>query len=136
MKSWQNMRNRCFNTKHEKYETYGARGITVCERWESFANFVADMGVRPTGKTLDRINNDGNYEPSNCRWATASEQQYNKRHRTITIGGETKNVREWAAHLGISQAAMNYRIRQGLSEAAMTAPRFGVRSVGSQRSIA
>lgn len=77
--SWFNMRNRCSNPDNPSYPRYGGRGITVCDRWSDFANFYADMGERPEGMTLDRRDNDGNYEPGNCRWATRSEQQ---RHRT------------------------------------------------------
>lgn len=79
--SWSAMRERCRNPRHPGYAYYGGRGITVCERWlNSFANFLADMGPRPEGKTLDRFpNNDGNYEPGNCRWATARQQQANRR---------------------------------------------------------
>lgn len=73
------MKNRCLNPNATDYARYGGRGITICERWLTFANFLADMGERPEGRTLDRINNSGNYEPGNCRWATASEQQLNKR---------------------------------------------------------
>ena len=77
--SWSNMIQRCTNPKHHKYANYGAKGITVCERWREFANFLADMGVRPEGKTLDRYpDNTGNYEPGNCRWATPAEQQRNR----------------------------------------------------------
>jgi len=80
-RSWTNMKQRCTNPKNRKYHLYGARGITVCERWmNSFETFLADMGDRPEGKTLDRFpNNDGNYEPGNCRWATPSEQTANSR---------------------------------------------------------
>jgi len=77
--SWLGMRNRCSNPKNRLYKYYGGRGIVVCERWNSFDNFLADMGVRPDGLTLERINNDGNYEPNNCKWATMAEQNRNRR---------------------------------------------------------
>lgn len=77
-KTWASMLCRCRAKKGYKYKIYGSRGITVCDRWKDFKNFLADMGERPPGKTLDRINNDGNYEPSNCRWATNKEQQANR----------------------------------------------------------
>ncbi len=81
-RSWECMIDRCTNRKHKAYKNYGGRGITVCDRWRnSFENFLADMGMRPEGMTIDRIENDGNYEPGNCRWATLSQQRRNQRKR-------------------------------------------------------
>lgn len=77
--AWIGMRQRCSNPKHPRYRDYGGRGITVCERWLTFASFLEDMGVCPPGLSLDRVNNDGNYESGNCRWATVAEQNSNKR---------------------------------------------------------
>lgn len=77
--SWHSMGQRCRNPRATGYADYGGRGITICLRWQVFENFLADMGERPIGTSLDRIDNDGNYEPSNCRWATRTQQTFNRR---------------------------------------------------------
>jgi len=82
--SWYSMKNRCCNKKFKDWKNYGGRGIHICKRWKnSFVNFLKDMGKRPKGLTLDRINNNGNYTPSNCRWATWKQQAINKRKMRI-----------------------------------------------------
>lgn len=102
--SWSSAIERCYRKTADQYPHYGGRGITVCDRWrESFENFLADMGERPDGCTLDRHPDvDGNYEPGNCRWATAAQQANNKRNsRYVTRDGRTQTITEWAREFGI-----------------------------------
>ena len=123
-KSWESMRGRCENEKDPSYRLYGGRGIRVCPQWSDFATFLADMGERPQGTSLDRIDVDKNYSPENCRWATRSEQQRNRRDsRKITANGETLNIQEWAARLKTDPQAIAWRLRKGMSaEEAVTKP--------------
>jgi hypothetical protein len=94
--AWKTMRARCRNPNNKKYPRYGGRGITICERWDSFENFRDDMGERPEGATLDRIDNDGNYEPENCRWTCQKKQQRNRgNNHLLTIYGKTMSMAEW-----------------------------------------
>jgi hypothetical protein len=109
---WRSMRSRCFRPKAKDYPNYGGRGITVCDRWaHSFENFLADMGEKPEGLTLDRRDNNGPYSPDNCRWATSAEQQHNKRTNSKYVsGGQTGTLTEWAKQLGISTALACWRM--------------------------
>lgn len=112
--TWIGMLSRCYSPGSKPYKDYGARGITVCERWrgvDGFATFVADMGARPQGATLDRRDNNKGYSPKNCRWATRKEQQRNTRwNRRVSYGGETHSVSEWAELRGISRGCLNGRL--------------------------
>lgn len=123
-KIWADMNGRCFNKNHHAYHNYGGRGITVCERWRTFENFRSDMGDRPTGLEIDRINNDGNYEPGNCRWATIKQQCNNTRcNHKISYNGKTMNMVEWAELLKIPKSTLKNRIRRGWPiERALTTP--------------
>lgn len=113
-RSWAEMKTRCQNVNRERFKHHGGRGIKVCERWQKFENFYADMGERPPGKTLDRIDNDGHYEPANCRWATPAEQARNTRRTVkITINGETKCQSDWSREFGISLSTVRTRVKAG-----------------------
>lgn len=120
-KSWSMMVDRCTNPKNKRWLRYGGRGIKVCDRWRSFAAFLADMGERPEGKTIDRENNDGDYEPGNCKWSTAAEQNRNTRAskmtaalvREIVIGKYRDTpARDVAAIVGCAQRYIS-QIRRG-----------------------
>lgn len=98
---WTTMKGRCYTPTSNRYHYYGGRGIKVCDRWrDSFENFLADMGPRPKKQSLDRIDNDGDYEPDNCRWATQSEQCRNsRRSRRVTINGESLTAGDLASRM-------------------------------------
>ena len=113
---WRSMKSRCLVPTNEHFSYYGGRGIAVCDRWMVFENFLADMGERPSGMTLDRINNNGNYEPGNCRWATRLTQSQNtRRNNVLTIKGETKCISEWARVSGVHIQTLLSRIRRGIT---------------------
>lgn len=123
---YQAMKQRCLNPKHVGYPNYGGRGVKVCQRWlNSFENFLEDMGEAPTGASIDRVNSDGDYEPSNCRWATRDEQANNTRANVkVEVSGMTfPSLKKAAEHFGISYGAARQRIQRGASiELALTAP--------------
>lgn len=115
--AWKHMRMRCLNPRTREYPNYGGRGITICERWSTFENFLADMGPRPKGTSLDRIDNNGNYEPSNCRWATPMQQGANtRRNRFVMYQGEHIILAEAIRRSGISLPGVKRRIRAGWPE--------------------
>jgi hypothetical protein len=105
------MMQRCTNPNNTQYKDYGERGITVCDRWKVFKNFLADMGVRPEGMTLDRKDNNKGYTPKNCKWSTRSEQQRNRRDNNVwAYKGERKTVTEWAEQLGMKRHSLYMRV--------------------------
>lgn len=121
---WSKLRRRCCDPKTPEYERYGARGITVSDRWSSFENFLADMGEVPPGMSIERINNDGPYAPENCTWATATQQARNRRScHLVTRDGRTLPLIAWVEELGISYDAVWMRIANGWdTESALTVP--------------
>jgi len=114
--SWKAMRRRCSDPKSIGWAHYGGRGIKVCDRWANdYDAFFEDMGPCPDGMTIERIDNDGNYEPSNCRWASRKEQSRNTRsNHLIEYEGRTQSLTDWAEELGISVSGIDYRIRSGM----------------------
>lgn len=135
--SWYAMRQRCLSPRYPKYHRYGGRGITICQAWAaSFDAFLRDMGPRPEGTSIDRIDNDGNYEPGNCRWATMAEQIMNRplkkaRHfpAGITHAGVTDTVAGWARRVGIPEQTLRHRISRSNipAEIALTTPSGALR---------
>ena len=122
--SWFQMMSRCYDPKNAKYARYGGRGIKVCDRWICRRLFIEDMGERPKDKTLNRINNDGNYEPSNCEWATYLEQAHNRStNKFIEFNGDKKCITEWERITGIGRKTIRKRLDYGWPvEKALTVP--------------
>lgn len=113
---WQHMIGRCTNPRGAEWRYYGGRGIKICDRWRTFENFLADMGEAPAGLSIDRINNDGDYEPGNCRWATAIQQCRNTRKNVhIEFYGRTQTLAAWAEEIGIRSNLICMRLRRGFS---------------------
>lgn len=114
---WHAMHQRCRNQNSKNYGSYGGRGISVCEQWSDFATFLADVGERPAGTSLDRWpDNNGNYEPGNVRWATLREQANNKRvNRILHVNGESMTVAQWTSRQGFARHLIYSRLAQGWS---------------------
>lgn len=112
---WVDMNKRCYNPAMPCFEHYGGRGITVCDRWrDSPKNFIADMGPRPPGYTLERLDNERGYSPDNCEWRPMVDQQNNKRtNRLLTYAGKTQTVSQWARALGLPKGTLSHRLRSG-----------------------
>lgn len=125
-RTWDHMIQRCYNVNNDAYINYGFRGITVCDRWlTSFENFLLDMGRKPTPKhSIERKDNNGNYEKDNCKWATVAEQKLNTtRSHLIEYKGQTKTIKEWSDELGIDYHKLFCRFWTGMSvEKALTKP--------------
>lgn len=115
-RSWSKMKDRCYNPNNKRYKDYGGRGIKTCDSWLTFKNFLADMGERPKGKTLDRCpNNNGNYEPGNCRWATPREQMQNQRPKkctTIEYCNQRYTIKQFSDKFNISLRSVYYFYKQ------------------------
>lgn len=111
---WCSMVSRCTNPNADHYLDYGGRGITVCKRWRKFENFLADMGERPSGLSIERRHNDKGYSRANCYWATRTEQNNNKRNNVrIRYKGEVKSLAQWADSLGFSRSTLYHRYERG-----------------------
>lgn len=111
---WAGMMSRCYRKTDTAYSRYGGRGITVCERWHDVWNFIADMGDPPESLTLERINNDGPYSPENCRWASYSDQNSNRRStRKVIRDGRSQSIAQWAREAGLSKSVVYARLERG-----------------------
>lgn len=110
---WCSMHERCYNSNSKGYSNYGGRGIKVCKRWYKFENFFADMGKRPKNKTIERKDNNGNYTPKNCIWASRRKQSNNQRSNVlITFQGKTRTIAQWARKIGVTYHTLYLRIKR------------------------
>ena len=133
--AWGNAKGRCYNPRNKRYQHYGSRGITVCERWlNSFENFFSDMGPRPPGYSLERIDNNGHYCPENCKWILRSDQGKNKRCiRLLTYQGKTQSMADWARELELTILLIWRRLNRGWSvEDALTKPKISNSEAGKK----
>ena len=123
-RSWQSMKTRCRDPSHTSYPRYGGRGISYDPKWESFEGFLEDMGMRPPGKTLDREDNDGDYNRANCRWRTPRQQSLNRSDNVwLTFGGETLCLSDMAAKHGLHRGTVHARLQRGWTlDRALTTP--------------
>ena len=125
--TWWNMKTRCYNKKHGNYKNYGVRGITICDEWknsfDNFSNWAMNNGYREN-LTIDRIDSNGNYEPSNCRWVTIQEQENNRtNNHKLSFNGEIHTISEWSRKLHIAHSTLKVRLNRGWSiERALTTP--------------
>lgn len=121
---WCDMRRRCADTKHRQFKDYGGRGVAVCDRWLNFAAFMDDMGLRPDGMSLDRIDNEKGYSPDNCRWSTRKEQNSNRRNCIhVMHGNDRVTLKEYCRREGLRYRAIRKRLERGWDEReALTLP--------------
>jgi len=113
---WRSMKDRCTNPNSPSFPRYGGRGVAVCQRWQSFTAFYADMGDPPVGMSIDRTDVNGNYEPTNCRWATAKQQSNNTRTNTkVTYNGKTQTLAQWARELDLPYHRVVWRHKKGMT---------------------
>ena len=111
--TWRDMMRRCYNKDRHDYLRYGGRGTRVCKRWHVFSAFVASMGIRPVGLTLDRIDSSKNYSPRNCKWSSRMEQTINRAvvHK-VKVGGEVKCLKHWAYTIGVTPSALQHHMKR------------------------
>jgi hypothetical protein len=122
---WRGMIQRCSDANHKNFSLYGGRGITVCERWKSFPNFLEDMGMPPPGHSLDRKDSSKGYAPENCVWASQPEQmRHTSQTRLVSYDGQTKCLKDWADEIGIHYVTLKYRLANWPIDKAMSHQKY------------